>query len=152
MASKRQQRIVGAVVKIPLDEKHHTYGQILPEADVAVFDSRSVHDLSPVEVISTPVLFRVAVYNHAITKGRWPKIGSAPLRDEFQKPATKFIQDPLKPTEFSIYCGGETRRASRAECKGLELAAVWEPEHVEDRIRDHYRGAPNKWVQSLGIR
>ena len=145
MASKRQQRTVGAVVKIPLDAKHHTYGQILPEADLAVFDSRSVEDLPPTEVISRPVLFRLAVYNHAITRGRWLKVGAAPLRDEFQKPAVKFIQDPIKPT-------GETRRASRADCNGLERCAVWEPEHVEDRIRDHYRGVPNKWLQSLQIR
>ena len=27
--------------------------------------------------------------------------------------------------------------------------AVWEPAHVEDRLRDHYAGAPNKWVESL---
>ena len=99
------------MVKIPLDAKHHTYGQILPEVDVAVFDSRSVEDLPPTAVVSRPVLFRVAVYNHAITRGRWLKVGAAALRDEFLKPAVKFIQDPIKPTEFSIYCGGEIRRA-----------------------------------------
>jgi len=43
------------------------------------------------------------------------------------------------------------RPASREECAGLEAAAVWEPEHVEDRLRDHFAGRPNKWVESLRI-
>ena len=31
-------------------------------------------------------------------------------------------------------------------------AAVWDPQHVEDRLRDHFAGLPNKWVQSLALR
>ena len=43
------------------------------------------------------------------------------------------------------------RTASLAECEALESAAVWEPDHVEDRLRDHYAGRPNRWVESLRI-
>jgi hypothetical protein len=28
---------------------------------------------------------------------------------------------------------------------------VWEPEHVEERIRDHYAGRANRWAESLRI-
>jgi len=35
---------------------------------------------------------------------------------------------------------------------GLERAAVWGPSHVEDRLRDHYAGRKNKWVESLRIK
>jgi hypothetical protein len=28
---------------------------------------------------------------------------------------------------------------------------VWAAEHVEDRLRDHYAGRPNQWVESLRI-
>jgi len=53
---------------------------------------------------------------------------------------------------FQIYLAGHIRQASRAECEGLERCAVWEPEHVEDRLRDHFAGKPNVWVESLRLK
>ena len=152
MPAKRQQRTVGAIVKIPLRDGFHTYAQVLPEADCAVFDARTEKELAIPDIISRPILFRVAVYKHAFTRGGWPKVGTAPLRAEFAKPVPKFMQDILRPTSFSICLGGEIRPASRAECAGLERSAVWEPEHVESRIRDHYNGVQNKWVESLKLK
>jgi hypothetical protein len=102
MPVKRQQRTVGAIVKIPLDDAWHTYAQILPEADCAVFDARTKDELTVSEVFDRPVLFRLAVYRHAFTLGGWPKVGKAPLRDEFASPVPKFMQDALQPTSFSI--------------------------------------------------
>ena len=90
-------------MKIPLGDGWHTYAQILPEADCAVFDARTKKELAVSEVVSRPVLFRVAVYRSAFTRGGWPKVGTAPLRDEFGKPVPKFTQDILRPTSFSIY-------------------------------------------------
>jgi hypothetical protein len=86
MSAKRQQRTVGAIVKIPLDDGWHTYAQILPEADCSVFEARTEKELTVSEVVSRPVLFRVAVYRHAFTRGRWPKVGTAPLRMSSQSP------------------------------------------------------------------
>ncbi|WP_448115483.1 hypothetical protein [Mesorhizobium amorphae] len=34
---------------------------------------------------------------------------------------------------------------------GLECAAVWDPEHVVDRLRDPADGRPNKWVERLAV-
>jgi hypothetical protein len=152
MLTKRQQRTIGAIVKIPLGDGRHTYGQILPEADCAIFDARTSMELEIADIVRRPVLFRVAVYKHAFTRSGWPKVGTAPLREEFAQPVPKFMQDIIEPTSFSIYIGGQIRPASRAECVGLERSAVWEPEHVESRIRDHYNKVPNKWVESLKIR
>jgi len=44
------------------------------------------------------------------------------------------------------------RKGTRKESQGLEAAAVWEPEHIEDRLRDHFDGKPNKWLESLRIK
>lgn len=151
MPSKRQQRTIGAIVKISLGDDYHTYAQILPEADCAVFDARTKVKLPIPEVVSRGVLFRVAACKHAFTQGGWPKVGVAPLRDEFTRPVPKFMQDALRPTDFSIYLGGVIRPASRSECVGLECAAVWEPEHIEQRIRDHYAGVPNVWAERLSV-
>lgn len=37
------------------------------------------------------------------------------------------------------------------ECENLEVAAVWDAHHVEDRLRDHFDGRPNEWVESMRL-
>ena len=86
--------------------------------------------------------------DRAVKSGRWRVIGNRPLEGELLNPPARFIHDPLDPESFSIYRRGQTVPASREEIGGLERAAVWEPEHVEDRFRDHYAGRTNKWVRS----
>lgn len=43
-------------------------------------------------------------------------------------------------------------KATREECEGLEICAVWEAHAVEERIIDHYNGVPNFWVESMKIK
>jgi hypothetical protein len=38
------------------------------------------------------------------------------------------------------------------EVKGLERAAVWEADHIEDRLTDYIDGKENKWVKSLELK
>lgn len=90
--------------------------------------------------------------NHAVTGGRWKRVGHKSLSDAEARPPAKFIRDRLTPGRYRIYEDGKMREATRKECEGLEAAAVWEPEHVEDRLRDHYAGRPNKWVESLRLK
>ena len=64
-------------------------------------------------------------------------------------PIAFFIQDPING-EFSIYSdGGKIVPATPEEIVGLESASVWDPGHVEDRLRDYFLGVPNKWEVSL---
>jgi hypothetical protein len=149
---KRQRRIPGAVVEISILDGN-CYAQILDKT-LVFFDLKMDKSLSDKELdtlMSAPVLFFASVYNDAITKGRWLKVGNLPIRDEFKSVPVKFIQDSLKPEKFELYDPntGETKPSTYKECKDLECAAVWEAEHVEDRLRDHYNNIPNKWVESL---
>ena len=145
--SKRQQRTVGAIVKIPLDSSYHSYARILSQASFAFYDFRTKEDVSDLtEIISSPILFIVAVFNDAVTRGRWVKVGKLPLEPYFQKLPRKFIWDTIG-LRFQIYDNGNIREATREECQGLERAAVWEPEEVEERLRDHYAGGPNRQIE-----
>ena len=146
-----QKRVVGDVVRVPLEDGTHTYARVLPEATFAFYDSRTAEALPVTKVVRKPVLFFVAVMNRAIKERRWEIIGHAPLETGFQSPP-RFIQDALNKERFEIYEHGRIRPATRQECVGLEREAVWEPEHIEDRIRDHYAGRPNKWVDLLRMR
>jgi hypothetical protein len=146
-----QKRTAGDIVRVPLGDGTHTYARVLPEATFAFYDSRSAELLPVTEVVKKPVLFFVAVMNRAIKERRWEITGHVPLETGFQSPP-RFIQDALNKKRFEIYQHGRIRPATRQECVGLERQAVWEPEHVEDRIRDHYAGRPNKWVELLRMR
>jgi hypothetical protein len=150
--NNKQRRVVGDVVKIDLGEGAHSYARVLPDATFAFYDSRSKTELPLAEIVTLPVLFQIAVMDHAVKGGRWPVVGHSPLENDLANVRPRFIQDRLQPDKFSIYDGGEIRPASREECNGLESAAVWEPSHVEDRLRDHYAGRSNKWVESLRMR
>ena len=79
-------------------------------------------------------------------------VGNGPLENELRTPPPRFIQDALRPDQFRIYENGKIRSATKEECLGLEREAVWDPEHVEERIRDHYAGRKNRWVESLRIK
>lgn len=151
---KRQTYQEGAIVKIPYEKEHHTYGRLLFDPYIAVYDFRTDSDEHSLEeIVSKETLFTVAVHNDAVTKGRWFKIGRMPLKANELEVPERFIQVIGNSERFRIInFMGEMRESSREECKNLERAAVWAPEHVEDRVLDYYADRPNKWVESLKMR
>lgn len=144
----KQKRIIGNIVKIPLGEGVHTYARTLKEASFAIYDARTKEEITNFQaLIKKPILFVVAVYNDAITSHRWENIFFIPLEPNLLILPKKFIQDPINPNKFRIYDNGRIIPASKDECLGLERASVWEPEQVEQRIRDYYAGRPNQWIE-----
>jgi len=147
-----QKRVFGDIVRIDLGDGFHTYGRVLEDASFAFYDGRVSEEMPVDQIIALPILFLVAVMNYAVTSGRWAIVGTAPLDDSLLNPPPRFIQDALRKDLFRIYDKGQIRPATKEECIGLEPAAVWDPEHVEDRLRDHYAERVNMWVESLKMR
>ncbi|WP_339846676.1 hypothetical protein [uncultured Halopseudomonas sp.] len=148
---KRQQRTVGAIVVVPIED-YSVHAQILADTEMVFFDTKDRVDLTPPEILTSGVLFRVPVHDTAVLDGRWVKMAKEPVREENLKHVPRFIQDTLDPGRFEIYEGGEIRPSSRDECEHLERCAVWAANHVEDRIRDHYRGVTNLWVEQMRLK
>lgn len=149
--AKRQRRTVGAILRVPLSDRWHAYAWTLPEVDFGFFDLRSDIDILPEDIITHPFAFRVGVHKSAWTNGRWQHVGKIDPPPNVLAPVPTFIEDPISG-KYSIYILGGIRPAQRNDCAGMERCAVWEPEHVEDRLRDHFAGVPNKWVQSLALK
>ena len=149
---KKQKRVVGDIVRIDLGDGFHAYARVLDGALFAFYDCRVKEELPIDRIVRCPILFQISVMNYAIKQGRWKVIGHVTLEDSLKNPPPRFIQDPLRPESFSIYEKGKIRPATKEEAIGLECAAVWDPEHVEDRLRDHYAGRKNKWVESLKMK
>jgi hypothetical protein len=102
-----------------------------------------------------PVAFKLWVFNYAITKGGWPVIGTRPLTPENAQEPFFYKQNAINGRLFlyhsTLVATNYERPATLTECEGLECAAVWEPEHVVDRLRDHSNGQINRWTESLKI-
>ena len=102
-------------------------------------------------IVGAPVAFRIWVMRRALTARVWPIIGSASPPPEILEEPWFFKRDRIART-LSIYRRGIEVAADRKACQGLECAAVWDPEHVADRLRDHFDGRPNEWVESLRLK
>jgi hypothetical protein len=157
MASKgkRVRRREGDVLKIALGDGRHSYAQVSGDPLVVFFGGAFTDDLPLSRVPHLPVLFRIWVHDDAIKKAFWPVIGNQPLTTENAAEPFFYKQDAVTGA-LSLYHSnfadtGWERPASATECEGLECAAVWDPLHVEDRLRDHYNGRPNEWFESLKI-
>lgn len=102
------------------------------------------------EIVNRPVLFRIWVMNHAFWNDRWEVVGSAPVETSLLE-EPKFAKVDQISGATSIYYIDKEIPASKEEFKGLERAAVWEPEHVESRLDDHFANRPNIWVERFKI-
>src|SRR5687767_12137321 len=130
MKPKIQRRTVGVVLSVPIREGN-CFALTLPEADFAFFAPDAAEDVHSDKLFSHPVLFRVAVHKSAWSTGRWSKVSKVEVPANLLEPEPKFLQDAGDPSKLELYVGGVVRSALRAECEGLERAAVWAPEHVE---------------------
>lgn len=137
---------LGALVKIPLGDSFHTYGLLRKEPLISVLDARTDHDLDTHRLVERPVLFSVWVSSRALVA--WPRVGVVELPASMNR-AEAFVKRDRVSGRVTTYEDGLERPARRDEVEGLEVAAVWDPAHVVDRVLDHYNGRPNKWAQSL---
>lgn len=152
---KRIRRKVGDLLRIDLGSGRHAYAQVADEPLIIFFEGTFDEEMGTEHIPSLPVAFRLWVSNHAITKGTWPVVGSQPLLPANAEEPLFFKQDAISG-QLSLYhsafaATNYERPASLEECQHLECAAVWEPEHVVDRLNDYAAHRPNHWVENLRI-
>ncbi len=148
---KKVKRKVGDFVSIPLQDGRVAYGRVLTSPLVAIYDYVSLAKVDIESIISRPVKYILPVMANAVASDRWPVIGHSDLEEDLTKPV-RFFQQHRVTGKLSIYIDGEEIPATIADCIGLERNAVWDAEHVEDRILDEINGRPNKWVDSLKLK
>jgi len=142
----------GSLLRIGLEDGANAFARVLPNSQIALYDILvpQIDTLSSHNVFSAKILWKLTVMKSALISGRWPVMDYRPLESELTAPVEYFIRDQLTG-RYSIYrsSDGYTRGSTFEECKELEAAAVWEAEHIEDRIRDHFAGRPNTWAEQL---
>jgi len=148
---RTQRDKIGALFAIDLGNGQFAFGRRVSKAE-SVFYDYVTNEISPNTIkkaYESKIAFRTSAYKYAITSGRWEIVDSKePLPPDLAKPKKYFIQDSITGS-FSIYFDGDISPCTASDIEGLECCAVWEPEHIEDRLRDHFAGRPNIWVESL---
>jgi hypothetical protein len=142
---KRVRFKAGDVFAVPLGENcGFGYCRYLDQLVTEFFNLESKEQLTAEEAVRADVAFVVWVSKDPFTFGLWPRIGHV---EASPRPAPIFYkQDPISKRLF-LHQGGRERPATLADCAGLENAAVWSASHIADRLRDHFAGRSNRWVE-----
>jgi len=153
--SKRVRRRQEDILRIDLGDCLHSFAQVAEEPLIIFFDGCFTEEQSLESISRLPVLFRLLVMDYAVTRCHWPVIDRQTIAAENAEGPFFYKQDAITG-RLALYHSSFSdtnweQPASLTECEGLECAAVWDPEHVEDRLRDHYRGRANAWAESLQI-
>jgi hypothetical protein len=145
--------VAGDIVRIGFTPELHTYGQVLVDPYVAVYDCPTADEIGDMaSVAGRPILFTVAVAHRALSRD-WQTVGKAPQDSALPAVPLFFMQDRFNPQSCKIIdAQGTMRPVTPQECAGLEAAAVWDAEHVAQRLRDHYAGRPNAHLESMKLR
>jgi hypothetical protein len=143
----------GVLLRVDLDGQWHSYARMLARRPKYAFYDCRVS--TPVEdvltIVKQPVLFVLAVNDRA-SSGHWPKIGQVPLEMAPVPIPNQFMQDIGTGDCQIVDEAFNTRPAAPEECVGLERAAVWDPAHVEERLRDHHAGRPNAHLAYMKVK
>ena len=77
-------------------------------------------------------------------------MGKIDLRGELAEPAS-YRNQPVGSNQLYLYRAGELTRADEDEVRDLELTAWWSAENIEQRLRDHFAGRLNAFVEMFKV-
>lgn len=124
----------GDVYAIPLPNGQFAFGRAFRDAGFGVYRKMgtSITDLPNMK--DEDYQFVVSVYRDLLRDNVWKFIENRPFKsEEMEWPPQRCIKDSISG-EYSIYYKGEIYPAKKEECEGLEVAAVWDRNHIIDRI------------------
>jgi hypothetical protein len=142
----------GTIVEIELPGAW-AYAKVLQFPLMAFYAARPERIAAARDLQGERFAFRIWVMKSSLGKKGWPAIGSAPLSADEASEPWFFKKDSIsgRLTKYRDSTSEEFP-ATVADCAGLECAAVWDPAHVESRLRDDFSGRPNAWVESMKAR
>lgn len=125
----------GDVCAIPLGDGRYAFGRVLRDASIAVYRStRESRDAPPLG--ERDFLFTVGVYDDIPGSTKAPVVGHDAFESEADEwPPPYKIIDPITKV-VRVYVHGEIRTADDpVAAQDFEKAAVWDLDHLVDRIR-----------------
>ncbi|WP_370015241.1 Imm26 family immunity protein [Peribacillus sp. B2I2] len=129
---KKKRVKMGNVYAIPLPDKKYAFGKVYKDACIGIYKEigNTMEELPKKEEFD----FIVGVYQDLLKSGKWPLVDYREFPSEEEAwPPEMSVYDTIAGT-YSIYYKGEISPSTEKKCRDLEQAAVWEEEHIIDRI------------------
>jgi hypothetical protein len=124
------------------------FGRMVRDGDLACYAIKSPTIPSLDEIERAPVLSVVTVHFDEFVTGRWQEIGRRPVSGAADTPVKYFREDPI--TGFlDIYVEGEFQPYAGEDLTRMERLSVWNAEHIESRLKNHFAGRPDPSVEAL---
>ena len=126
--------------------------RLVSDLFIEVFDLLDDGTKGLEHVPTAPVLFTVCTTPAALASGRWLVVGQTAMAEDERPEPSRFVQDRWSPTQCQILGpDGKCRKATIAECVGLERCAAWDALNLEQRISDHFDGVENVAVKYFAL-
>ena len=136
---------IGNVVEIPLENRTYSYGVVVEEPLIAFSNLYFNEPQSSFEKLFEEPVFKIWVMKYAIGKRHWNVVGNVKVNIEIPV----FYKLDFITKKYSLYFESMEKESSLEECIGLECAAVWDPEHVQERLLAISLGKESIWEKSL---
>ena len=136
MARRRRLRL-GDIYEISLPNGEKVYGRLFRECTLAFYKGfyRSFSELPD----DTGYDRFICVYKDLLQDGEWKIVGSRPFQNgEEGWPPPKCVVDAIT-LKGSLYYKGQITPCTYAECKDLEIVAVWDRHHVVEMLMGNTR-------------
>jgi len=142
---KRQQRTVGAIIKVPLEGGYHTYGRIL-ESKIAFYNCRTKDEMDIDKILKSDVLFVIVVYNDFINNGSWLKVGKhLPIENYLIELDNSYsYREDYFTGKYFLFIDGKDVEVNKEQIIDMESWTIWGPALVEKRINDYYANRFNQ--------
>lgn len=139
---RRHKLRLGDIYEIPLPNGKKAYGRLYKEYTLAIYNKicLSYEELPEQEEYQ----FFVGVYKDLLQDGIWKVVGSRKFDKEEAWSPPQCVIDAITGIG-SLYDKGKIIPCSYNECKDLEIASVWDRNHLIDRLM-----GDNKWGKELG--
>lgn len=141
----------GDFIRIDLDGKW-AYGRVF-ENVVGFYNllSQQEDDLSFIS--HQDFLFKLPVMRNALDGKTWPVIGHNPIA-QYEEEPVEFLSVRTNTDNaeyFGTISGSDCYPISYEKAKTLELLAVYEPEHIVERLIDHFEGRKNPTAEMFRL-
>lgn len=129
----------GDIFRVPLPNDISGFGRVLVNT-WGFFDFfQPVTESVDIEkLMNADYAFKIWVTEFPIKKKIWPVIGNQPLTSDEKEKIFFYKQDPINNELWKTLTGMEEIPVSVDECKFLDVAAVYDPEHVVRRLNNFF--------------
>lgn len=121
---------VGDIYAILLPNNTYAFGHLLQEGSVAFYKHRGVDILD----IPKKEKYEFIVCVHTNCFKDWFFVENRPFKTSQQSRPPCYQMCDSVTGKYSIYQYGKIIPATKEECKGLEVCAVWENKHLITRL------------------